>query len=217
MKNYNEIMAAVRGEKTPAPDPAPLHAVPDVGETTEPMAVVPAAPAALAGRQMGFLDQMRHQASHTRMQVRQARHTEGGVVHRLYHGQPRSMAQQADHVRNRRWVKPDHKGGIADKGGAGYHKLIGNQMVAAGNTIAAIGGSPLAFTYTYFGVLAAAEVSLIIAGDSMIAIWIGVVHVAIIVAVVLTLSALTRQRDDDEAEDEEAEPAAITGPEEAGG
>ena len=217
MKDRADLLAAAKGMLNR--DPAPLHAVPELpeGETTQPMEIVPAAPAALAGRQMGFLDQARHQATYTRQQVREARHREGGVVHRLWHGQPRSMAQHAEYVAERRWVKPGHKGGVADKGGVAFHAVIGKPGVAVGNAIAKTCSSPLAFTYTYFGVLAAAEVSLIIAGDSMIAIWIGVVHVAIIVAAVLTLSALTRQRGDDEAEDEEAEPAAITGPEEAGG
>ena len=211
MKDRADLLAAAKGMLN-RDEPVPLHAVPEPpeGETTQPMEVVPAAPAVLAGRQMGFLDQARHQAGYTLMQMREARHREGSVAHRLYHGQPRSMAMQADHVRNRRWVKPGHEGGVADKGVTGYHKLIGNQMVAAGTTIAAVGGSPLAFFYTYFGVLSLAELGLWLAGDPVIAIWVAVIHVAVVVAAVLTLCALTASRDGD-TEDEDAEDAIETG------
>lgn len=205
MKNYSEIMAAVRGEKTPVPESASLHAVPDVGETTEPMAVVPAAPAVLAGRQMGFLDQARHQAAYTRQQVRELRHREGGVVHRLWHGQPRSMAQRAEYVQNRRWVKPGHEGGVADKGGTAFHKTIGPPLKVIGLAFSGAGDSPLVFFYAYFGALSLTELGLWLAGDSMIAVWVAVIHIAIVVVGALILVALTRRSADDDTEDEDGD------------
>ena len=208
MKDRADLLAAAKGMLNR--DPAPLHAVPELpeGETTQPMAVVPAAPAVLAGRQMGFLGQARHQAAYTRQQVRELRHREGGVVHRLWHGQPRSMAQHAEYVAERRWVKPGHEGGVADRGGVAFHAVIGKPMVAAGHSISALGESPLKFMIAYFGVFCLSELALCGFHHATLAIWIFIVHVAIVAGVVLTLCVVTGRRDDS-AEDE-AEPAELT-------
>lgn len=199
MKDREDLLAAAKGILNRG-EATPLRVVPpadDTGEPTQPMEVVPAAPAPLAGRQMGFLDQARHQAGYTWLQVRQARHTEGGIIHRLYHGQPRSMAMHADYVRNRRWVKPGHEGGVADKGGVAYHMTIGNPLVAVGNTVTAVGESPLKFGIAYLaGVLPLTELALIGFHHTTLAVWIAVIHVAVIAAVVLTLCTVTGRRDE---------------------
>ena len=199
MKNHHELVAAAKGMLT-RDEPA-LHVVPPAsepeGETTQPMAVVPAAPAPLAGRQMGFLDQMRAQAGHTRMQARQARHLEGGVFHRLYHGQPKSLAQHAEYRQSRRWVKPGHRGGVADKGGAAFHKTIAPPLKVIGLAFSEAGDSPLKTGIAYYaGVLPLTCLALWGFGDLTLAVWIAVINVAIIVAIVLTLCAVTRPRDE---------------------
>ena len=132
MKDRADLLAAAKGTLNRDPELAPLHAVPEPpeGETTQPMAVVPVKPAPLAGRQMGFLDQMRAQAGHTLMQARHARHTEGSLPHRMWHGQPRSMAQHAAYRQSRQWVKPGHEGGVADKGGTAFHTVIAPPLKA---------------------------------------------------------------------------------------
>lgn len=200
MKNHSDLLAAAKGMLN-RDEPAPLQVVPDpaddAGETTQPMEVVPVAPAPLAGRQMGFLDQMRAQAGHTLMQVRHARHTEGSLPHRLWNGQPRSMAMHAEYRRSRRWVKPGHEGGVADKGGAAFHAVIAPPLKVVGNSISAGGDSPLKFGIGYFGVFCLTELALCGFHHSTLAIWIAVIHVAIIALAVLTLCAVTGRRDDE--------------------
>jgi hypothetical protein len=216
MMSHSDLLAAAKGmlNRDPDPEPAPPQAVTspadDAGETTQPMAVVPVAPAPLAGRQMGFLDQARHQAGHTLMQVRHARHTEGGVLHRMWNGQPRSMAQAAEYRRSRRWVKPGHEGGVADKGGAAFHAVIAPPLKVIGLAFSEAGDSPLKFAVGYFGVFCLTELALCGFHHSTLAVWIAVIHVAILVVAVLALCALTGRRDDD------TEPAAeiVTEPEE---
>jgi hypothetical protein len=216
MKDRADLLAAAKGtlSRDPDPEPAFLQSVPDpaddAGETTQPMEVVPVAPAPLAGRQMGFLDQARHQAGHTLMQVRHARHTEGGVFHRMWNGQPRSMAQAAEYRRSRQWVKPGHEGGVADKGGAAFHTVIGPPLKVIGLAFSEAGDSPLKFAVGYLaGVLPLTCLALVGVGDVTLAIWILVIHVAIVAIVVLALCALTGRRDDDTGQAE-----TVTEPEE---
>jgi hypothetical protein len=205
MMSHSDLLAAAKGmlNRDPDPEPVPLQSVPDPaeGETTQPMEVVPVTPAPLTGRQMGFLDQARHQAGHTLMQVRHARHTEGGVLHRMWNGQPRSMAQAAEYRRSRRWVKPGHEGGVADKGGAAFHTTIAPPLKVIGLAFSEAGDSPLKFSIGYLaGVVPLTCLALVGVGDATLAVWIAVIHVAILVAVVLALCALTGQRGDDEPE-----------------
>ena len=108
------------------------------------------------------------------------------------------MAMQADHVRNRRWVKPGYEGGVADKGGVAFFAVIGNPLVAVGNSITALGESPLKFGITYiFGVLPLTCLALCGFHHTTLAIWIAVINIAVIAAVVLTLCAVTGRRDED--------------------
>jgi hypothetical protein len=202
MKDAADLLAAAKGTLN-RDDPAPLHAVPDPaeGETTQPMAVVPVAPAPLAGRQMSFPAQVQAQAGHTLMLARHARHTEGSLPHRMWHGQPRSMAQHAEYRQSRRWVKPGHEGGVADKGGAAFHTVIGPPLKAVGLAFSAAGDSPVIFGVGYLaGVVPLTCLALIGFHHTTLAIWIAVIHVAIIAVAVLALCAVTGQRGADEPE-----------------
>jgi len=79
---------------------------------------------------------------------------EGGCVNGLLAGKPPSVNEQCDYLAQRRWLPPGHEGGIADKAGCWYHRLIGIPGVAFGNWISVTAARPFRLAWT-LAVLAA--------------------------------------------------------------
>lgn len=73
---------------------------------------------------------------------------EGGWVNGLLAGKPPSVAEQREYLRTRAWLPPGHEGGIADRAGAVYHRVIGIPGVALGNWISATCARPFRFAWT---------------------------------------------------------------------
>jgi hypothetical protein len=84
---------------------------------------------------------------------------EGGWVNALLSARPPSVHDQAGYLRTRAWLPPGHEGGVADKAGVWYQRLVGVPGVAFGNWISATAARPFRFAWTV--VIFAALIALI--------------------------------------------------------
>ena len=78
--------------------------------------------------------------------VREPLHPITGLFHDLAHGQPRTLAQQHAHIKNRAWVHPDLTGRPARinlAAGWIFHQVIAPPVKAAGKTIDGAADYPL--------------------------------------------------------------------------
>ena len=114
-----------------APDPAPApEAVQDAPAAPEALAVIP------------------HAFRTARRRAEALAGREGGWVNGLLAGKPPSIAEQREYLRLRAWLPPGHEGGIADKAGAAYHRVIGIPGVVLGNWISATCSRPFRLAWT---------------------------------------------------------------------
>ena len=84
---------------------------------------------------------------------------EGGWVNAVLSAHPPSVHEQREYLRTRAWLPPGHEGGVADKAGAWYQRLVGIPGVAFGNWISATAARPFRFAWT--AVIFAALIALI--------------------------------------------------------
>lgn len=84
---------------------------------------------------------------------------DGGWVNGLLAAKPPSVTEQREYLRTRAWLPPGHEGGVADKAGAWYQRLVGIPGVAFGNWISATAARPFRFAWT--AVIFAALIALI--------------------------------------------------------
>src|SRR5215471_3607122 len=133
----------LRREREEPPDEAPVPApVPD------------AAPEAPAVPEPQVLAVIPHAFRAAGRRAKDLAEREGGWVSGLLAGKPPSVNEQCDYLHQRRWLPPGHEGGIADKAGCWYHRLIGIPGVAFGNWISVTAARPFRLAWT-LAVLAA--------------------------------------------------------------
>src|SRR5215469_2961434 len=124
-------VSLLRREREEPRDEAPVPVpVPDAGQEA-PAAPEPEAPAVIP-----------HAFRVAGRRAKDLAEREGGWVSGLLAGKPPSVSEQRDYLRQRRWLPPGHEGGIADKAGCWYHRLVGIPGVALGNWISATAARP---------------------------------------------------------------------------
>ena len=98
------------------------------------------------GERMGALAQcaavVRHAFRVARRRGRDLAERDGGWVNGLLAAKPPSVAEQREYLRTRAWLPAGHEGGIADKAGTWYQRLIGVPGVALGNAVSATFARP---------------------------------------------------------------------------
>jgi len=129
----------LRREEPPA-EPAPQQA-PAVPEPQPEAALAPQ-----EGGSMGALEQcvatVRHAFRVARRRGKDLAERDGGWVNGLLAAKPPSVNEQRAYLANRGWLPPGHEGGIADKAGVWYQRLIGIPGVAFGNAVSATFARP---------------------------------------------------------------------------
>ena len=101
----------------------------------------------------------RHAFTMARKRGAEMSRREGGWVNAVLSAHPPSVHEQREYLRTRAWLPPGHEGGVADKAGAWYQRLVGIPGVAFGNWISATAARPFRFAWT--AVIFAALIALI--------------------------------------------------------
>lgn len=127
----------LRQEREEPPDEAPAP-----GPAPETRQEAPAAPEPQA------LAVIPHAFRTARRRAEALAEREGGWVNGLLAGKPPSVAEQREYLRVRAWLPPGHEGGIADRAGVVYHRVVGIPGVALGNWVSATCARPFRFCWT---------------------------------------------------------------------
>ena len=142
--------------EVPAPD-TPLAAHPETAaQPAAPVAVKEAAAMPVLAQRAAVA---RHAFTMARKRGAEMSRREGGWVNAVLSAHPPSVHEQREYLRTRAWLPPGHEGGIADKAGTVYQRLIGVPGVAFGNWISATAARPFRFAWT--AVIFAALIALI--------------------------------------------------------
>jgi hypothetical protein len=141
----------LRLRSSPGEAPEPLVPAPETPLAAQiETAAQPAAPVAVKeAAAMPVLAQCvavaRHAFRLARRRGKDLAEKDGGWVNALLAAKPPSVNEQREYLRSRGWLPPGHEGGIADKAGRWYHRLVGIPGVAAGNAIASLCARPFRF------------------------------------------------------------------------
>ena len=142
--------------EVPAPD-TPLAAHPETAaQPAAPVAVKEAAAMPVLAQRAAVA---RHAFTMARKRGAEMSRREGGWVNAVLSAHPPSVHEQREYLRTRAWLPPGHEGGVADKAGAWYQRLVGIPGVAFGNWISATAARPFRFAWT--AVIFAALIALI--------------------------------------------------------